>query len=173
MSKMKNAFWRILYNGVASKLPRSNAEINFGQKKLRYLCAKHLIGKIGENVNIERGAKLQREIEIGNNSGLGINSDINGRVIIGDNVLMAPEVVIYTQNHTYQNRNKRIIDQGYAPSKPVIIGNDVWICRRAMIMPGVRVGDGAIIAAGAVVVKDVPDYAVVGGNPAKVIKYRE
>ena len=173
MKKISNKFWRVFYNVIASKLPRSNAAINIGQKKLRYLCAKHLVGKIGNNVNIERGAKLQKLIEIGDNSGLGINCDINGKVIIGRNVLMAPEVVIYTQNHSYIDKNKLIIEQGYLPSRPVVIGDDVWICRRAMIMPGITIGDGAVIAAGAVVVKDVPAYAVVGGNPAKIIKYRE
>lgn len=162
-----------MYNVFASKLPRSNAAINIGQKRLRYICAKHLVGKIGKNVNIERGAKLQRQIEIGDNSGLGINCDINGKVIIGSNVLMAPEVVIYTENHAYYDKNSLIIEQGYSSSRPVTIGNDVWICRRAMIMPGITIGDGAVIAAGAVVVKDVPAYAVVGGNPAKIIKYRE
>lgn len=56
--------------------------------------------------------------------------------------------------------------------RPVIIGNDVWIGARAMIMDGVTVGDGAVIAAGAVVTKDVPPYAIVGGVPARIIKYR-
>ena len=173
MRRISNTFWRILYNLVASKLPRSNASINIGQKKLRYVCAQHLVRRIGENVNVERGAKLQGQIEIGDNSGLGIDCDINGPVIIGNNVMMAPEVVIYTQNHAYQNRRINIIEQGYSQVNAVYIGDDVWICRRAMIMPGVSIGNGAVIAAGAVVVKDVPAYAVVGGNPAKIIKYRE
>ncbi|MDX3925479.1 MAG: CatB-related O-acetyltransferase [Shinella sp.] len=55
---------------------------------------------------------------------------------------------------------------------PIIVGNDVWICRRAMIMSGVTIGDGAIIGAGAVVAKDVPPYAIVVGNPGRVVKYR-
>jgi virginiamycin A acetyltransferase len=53
-----------------------------------------------------------------------------------------------------------------------IVGNDVWFGRECMILPGIKIGDGAVIAAGAVVVQDVPPYAVVGGNPAKIIKYR-
>ena len=58
------------------------------------------------------------------------------------------------------------------PYKEVIIGNDVWIGERAMILGGVKVGDGAVIGAGAIVTKDVPPYAVVGGVPAKIIRYR-
>lgn len=56
--------------------------------------------------------------------------------------------------------------------EPVVIGDDVWIGTRVIILPGVKIGNGVIIAAGAVVTKDIPDYAVAGGVPAKVIKYR-
>ena len=173
MNKLSKFFWRFAYDAIAKHLPHSNAKINIGQKKIRYLCAKHLLKFVGKNVNIEKGAKLQSGISIGNNSGLGINSDINGNVTIGENVLMAPDVVIYTINHAYKIKNKSIISQGYSNEKPVIIEDDVWICRRVMIMPGVKIGKGAVLAAGAVVVKDVPKYAVVGGNPAKIIKFRE
>lgn len=63
-------------------------------------------------------------------------------------------------------------DSHFDEYKPVEIGNDVWIGSRAMVMGGLRIGDGAVIAAGAIVTKDVPPYAVVGGVPAKIIKYR-
>ena len=63
--------------------------------------------------------------------------------------------------------------QGDSVSKTVIIGDDVWIGARVIILKGVYVGKGAVIAAGAILTKDVPEYAIVGGVPAKVIKYRE
>ena len=63
--------------------------------------------------------------------------------------------------------------QGFATEKPVLIADDVWIGARVIILPGVRIGTGAVIGAGAVVTKDMPDYSVVGGNPARVLKMRK
>lgn len=86
---------------------------------------------------------------------------------------MGPEVLIYTQNHCYEDETKPIIQQGYTKTKPVVIGDDVWIGARAIILPGVNIGSHSVVGAGAVVTKDVPDYSVVGGVPAKVIKRRK
>lgn len=63
-------------------------------------------------------------------------------------------------------------EQGFQEEKPVYIGNDVWIGSRVTILPEVKIGNGCVIGAGAIVTKDVPDYAIVGGNPARVIRYR-
>lgn len=63
--------------------------------------------------------------------------------------------------------------QGYIPDEPVIIGDDVWIGTRAIIMPGVKISNGSIIGAAAVVTKDVPDFAIVGGVPARIIGNRK
>jgi maltose O-acetyltransferase len=90
--------------------------------------------------------------------------------VIGDDVMMGPEVLIYTSNHTMEAG----IPMRLQPLKsaPVHIGNDVWIGARCIILPGVTIGDGAVLAAGAVVTRAVPANAIVGGIPAKVIKYR-
>lgn len=93
-------------------------------------------------------------------------------VTIGKNVMMGPNVAIITENHRFDRMDVPIREQGYYDRKPVVINDDVWIGMRVIILPGVTVGKGAILAAGAVVTKDVPEYAIVGGNPAKVIKYR-
>lgn len=95
------------------------------------------------------------------------------RIQIGDNLLTGKWVTITDNSHGNSNYETLLIDPIKRPlfSKgPVVIGNDVWIGDKATILSGVTIGDGAVIAANAVVTKDVPAYAVVGGNPARVIK---
>lgn len=86
--------------------------------------------------------------------------------------MMGPEVTILTHTHRIDRTDIPMGQQGSMVSE-VVIGDDVWIGMRAIILPGVRIGSGAVIGAGAVVTKDVPDYAVVGGVPARVIRYRK
>ncbi len=86
-----------------------------------------------------------------------------GGIIIGDNVQIGPNVTIVTTNHDLKNRS-------VLRCRPVIIENGVWIGACASIMPGVRIGENAVVAGGAVVVRDVPANTVVGGNPAVVIR---
>lgn len=90
---------------------------------------------------------------------------ING-VSIGDHSLIAPGVKIISANHSVDKL------EGWDKTKPIVIGKYVWIAANAVILPGVEIGDYAIIGAGAVVTKDVPQYAVVAGVPAKIVKWR-
>lgn len=87
-----------------------------------------------------------------------------GRLIIEDDVLIGPDVKIATVNHDLMDRHNHYF------FKPVVIKKNAWICIGAIICPGVTIGENAVIAAGAVVTKDVPDNTIVGGNPAKIIK---
>ena len=171
MRKIKLLIGRILYL-FASHLPESYYWINFGQKQIRAFCGKLILEKCGRGVNIEKGANFPSSAELGDNSGIGIRAQINGKVIIGKSVMMGPDVCIYAINHATDRVDIPINLQGVAPEAPVVIGDDVWIGARAIILPGVHVGAGAVIGAGAVVTKDVPDYAVVGGNPARILKMR-
>lgn len=111
-------------------------------------------------------------ILIGSGSGLGVNCFVHGPLKIGDNVMMGPDVTILTHTHNIERTDIPMGQQGSRTAE-VVIGNDVWIGMRSIIMPGVRIGDGVVIGAGAVVTKDVPDFAIVGGVPARIIKYRK
>ena len=139
---------------------------------IRRFFAKGIVNQMGKNVNIEKQAHFTPGVKIGNNSGIGIRCEVNGPITIGNDVMMGPEVVIYTTTHAHDRTDITMIEQGFEEVNPVTIGNDVWIGRRAMIMPGVNIGNGCIIGAGAVVTKNVPDYCIIGGVPAKILKRR-
>lgn len=98
--------------------------------------------------------------------------DAKGGITIGKDVQIAFHTFMLTGNHKFNQIDIPIYDQQmeYAP---ITIGNDVWIGCRCIILPGVTIGDHAIVAAHAVISKDVPPWAIVGGNPAQIIKYRK
>ena len=162
-----------LYHTIFRHMPLSNAKPNIGQKKIRRALVRNYIDYMGENVNIEKNALVPPGITIGNNSGIGMNCRLLSCVTIGDNVIMGPYCFFCTKNHEYSRTDIPINQQGYQETKPIIVGNDVWFGQGVIVLPGVNIGNGAIIGAGAVVTKDVPPYAIVGGNPAHIIKYRK
>lgn len=141
--------------------------------KLRYWTAKRCIASCGEKVNFEKGASFGSDLRIGNNSGIGINAQLSLGVSIGNNVMMAPEVVMLTSNHRFDRLDVPIGMQGDLPIKPIVIEDDVWIGQRVIILPGVTIATGTVIGAGAVVTKSFPPYSVIGGNPARIIKMRK
>ena len=109
-------------------------------------------------------------ITVGNSFYMNSGCHILGDIIIGDNVLFGPKVVIWGRDHGIK-KNKLIREQENI-KKTVVIGNDVWIGANVTVIKGVTIGDGVVIGAGSVVTKDIPEYAVAVGNPARVIKYR-
>ena len=162
--RTKSAY--IAYVLFAKWLPKSS---HFSvAKKLRSFWAKKILKKSGKNVNVERGAVFSPDTEIGDNSGIGINCEIYGPVSIGNNVMMGPEVVVYTRNHKH-DKGIPFLEQGYEDYNPVFIGNNVWIGRRVMFMPGSSVGSNVVIGAGAVVTGNFGDDVIIGGVPAKII----
>jgi maltose O-acetyltransferase len=162
------------YYCFARHLPASDSRFGRWARPLRRWTTKALFKYAGKNINIEKGVYFGdgSQIEIGDNSGIGVNCQVCGPVIIGNNVMMGPEVIILTINHKYDRLDISMLEQGHQPPEPVIIADDVWIGTRAIILPGISIGRGAIIGAAAVVTKNVPEYAIVCGNPAKVVKYR-
>ena len=131
----------------------------------------------GNNVHIMEDCMFvsPENISIGDNVYIGDRnrfyafSDIS----IGNGTILAHNIEIMTRNHNYDGEGLESIpyDKKYI-LKPVVIEDNVWICSNVLIVPGVTIGEGSIIGMGSVVTKNVPKYAVVGGNPAKIIKYR-
>ena len=109
------------------------------------------------------------DVVIGDYTRIGIHNTIIGPVCIGNHVNLAQGITVTALNHNFEDKTKRIDEQGIT-TKPVIIGDDVWIGANAVILPGVTIGKHCVVAAGAVVTKDVPDNTIVGGVPAKEIK---
>lgn len=173
MRKLKVAIGKAIYVLFAKWLPESYAPVlgGFG-KFMRKLCAKLILTKCGKRVNVERGATIASVVSLGDYSGIGIRANLSGPVEIGNYVMMGPHCTVYTRNHRFERTDIPMQKQGNTEHKKVVIGDDVWIGGHVIILPGVHVGKGAIIGAGAVVTKDVPDYAIVGGNPARIIRYR-
>lgn len=168
-------YWALaLYYGFARYLPNF-LPFDLGKKTRRFLC-KRIFGSCGTSVNIEKGVffGLGRDIEIGSNSGIGRSTYIagiggGGRLVIGNNVMIAPETVILTLSHKFDNLESV---RGVWDPTTVAIEDHAWIGLRTILLPGVKIGKYSIVGAGAVVTKDVPPYSVAGGVPAPVIKER-
>ena len=124
---------------------------------------------MAENVKIASPDRLQ----LGSNVGIGIGAYITagGGVTVGDYVGIGPDVKIWSVNHIYEDPARPWMLQGSEP-KEVVIGNDVWIAAGSIVKPGLTIGDGAIIAAGTVLSKSIPPYAIVAGNPGRIVGWR-
>lgn len=172
-------FWLILYYGFARHLPKSIVPLmgKFG-RWLRGKCARHLFAEFTcEDINVEQGAYFGsgKNFHALGNTTLGKNFVSHNRIVtIQGKLMMAEDVLFQGGGHKFDNPDVLIGSEGDLPDTPLDIGFDVWIGARVIILPGCkRIGAHSIIGAGAVVTKDVPDYAIVGGNPAKIIRMRK
>ena len=109
------------------------------------------------------------DVTIGDYTRIGIHCTVIGPVCIGNNVNLAQGITVTALNHNFEDPTRKIDEQGIS-TKPVVIGDDVWIGANAVILPGVTIGRHVVVAAGAVVTKDVPPHSLVAGVPAKLIK---
>ena len=134
--------------------------------------AKRNIIQYGKDLRINAECLFSGKVYLGNNCNFnGMKIYGGGTVKIGNNFHSGIECMMITQNHNYEGE-KIPYDETYI-YKTVIIEDNVWLGNRVIITGNVCIGEGAIVAAGSVVCKNVPPYAIVGGNPAKVIKYRD
>ncbi len=157
--RVKLIVWRIVNQFI---FPMLNASLR--RCLLRYFGA-----KIGNSL-IYRSVKIYApwNLKIGDYSCIGNRVELynKDRLIIGDDVVISQDAYICTASHDTSSPVMAL------KTKPIEIGNRAWICSRAIVLLGVKIGEGGVVAAGAVATKDVDAWTIVGGNPAKVIKQR-
>ncbi|CAA6826913.1 MAG: Transferase [uncultured Sulfurovum sp.] len=169
--KIKNLIFCFLYNTIAKVLPLDSMPYSKGLKESRYFLFSRCIRECGNNIKVDKNVYISPYIKVGDNVRISENCKIRKNTSIGDNVLIGPGVHILTATHNFEKIDLPVCKQGTTQYN-VQVGNDVWIGTNAIILPKVKVGNHTIIAAGSVVTKDIPDYAIVGGNPAKLIRSR-
>lgn len=171
---MKRRLILTIYYSIAYWLP--------GSRRTGLSCALrvYLLSKIfqksGKRINILKGAEIYcpNNFSIGEDSGIGQDCKFQclDEVHIGNRVLIGPQVLIFTANHKWDSYLNTYFKSGIDKSK-VTIGDDSWIGARAILLPGVNIGKGVTIAAGSIVTKDVENYSIVAGVPAKKIGMKE
>ena len=127
--------------------------------------------RIGKRCAIAASAKIWQpwNLELGDYVAVGPRAEIYNvaKITMGSNITISQDSYLCTASHDISKLKKPLI------FKPIVIGDSAWVAARAMVLPGVTIGEGTVVAAGAVVTKDVEDWTVVGGNPARFIKKRE
>jgi acetyltransferase-like isoleucine patch superfamily enzyme len=189
---LRAVFYRpLLKKGSRTLFVESNAELLYMNRirsgKSVYIdsgCRIHASKasiELGDNTRVMRGAYIctytSNSIEgegvvTGKCCWIGIHAVIasgQGGIFLGDNVLIAPHAILVTGGHDLENVDSPLIEHEYS-GLPIHVGNNVWIGANAVILGGVTIGDGSVVAAGAVVTKDVEPYSIVGGVPAKELR---
>lgn len=174
MNKILKFICYFIYYGFAQYLPRTYELGPLGRFSswLRWIVCRPLMASHERKFHIERRANFGGggKIYLSYCASLGENLRImgNGHVYVGKHVMIGPDVMIITSDH-------KILPEGFGGyiDRDVVIGDYAWICARVIILKGVKIGKWAVVGAGAVVTKDVPDYAVVGGQAAKIIYFRK
>jgi acetyltransferase-like isoleucine patch superfamily enzyme len=174
---IKKVLPEIIYNSLAAWKASIEWVIlnkvisSFPSQTIRILILKLFGAEIANNVAIYGGNEYRnpKGLKVGSGSALGHRAILDARqgLTIGENVCFGTEVMIWTLHHDYNNEKFKMIGES------VTIEDYVWLCSRCVVLPGVKIGKGAVIAAGAVVTKDVEPFAIMAGVPAKRIGSRE
>jgi len=174
MKKLYKSIWGLVYYLFARHLPHYTMFYSLGLHKIRNFVGRQMFIEAGKRIKIGQGALIGSgdSIQIGDDSSIGKDCIVNN-VKIGKAVMMGEGVIMFAANHKHDNTDIPMINQGMDSIRTLIIEDDVWLGARCIILPSVkRIGKGSIIGAGAVITKDIPEYAIVGGNPARILKYR-
>jgi acetyltransferase-like isoleucine patch superfamily enzyme len=169
MKRLGYAFYYL----VISRLPHSRFSIVFNRIRVWYLCRVLRVMEPGEMTYCEHHVFIggPGRVKFGRSCQINENTFIE-TAEIGNFVMIAPNVAILSSMHNHDRLDIPMILQGATIGRKVIIEDDVWLGRNVLVMPGIRIGKGSIVAAGAVVTRDVPEYKIVGGVPARIIKDR-
>jgi len=127
--------------------------------------------KMGNDGFVAGGCYVTGEVSLGKNCTLNPYATVRGKFRGGDGVRIGAYACIVGFNHGYARIDVPIHEQPHT-SRGIVLGDDIWVGAQVTIIDGVTVGSHSILAAGAIVTKDVPDYAIVGGNPAKILRMR-
>jgi|APSaa5957512493_1039668.scaffolds.fasta_scaffold50420_2 maltose O-acetyltransferase len=162
----------IIYYIIAKHLPSTSQPFGKTSNYLRVLICKFIFKKIYNTSIIKRGVYFGtgENIKIGKNSQIGENCRVPNNIVIGNYVMMGIECILFGVKHKISKNNIPFIHQGYDQVGPIIIGNNVWIGARVIILPGIKIGNNSIIAAGSVVTKNIKPNSLYAGVPAKKIK---
>jgi maltose O-acetyltransferase len=162
------------YYLIAKSLPGPPTPFGKLGQWIRAALCRAIFKDMGRNVRVHQNVNFGAGtgIRIGDNSALAPNCWISNDTTIGRDVMMAPDVTILSATHGTESIDVPMRLQPVPPKRPVVIGDDVWLGTRIIILPGVYIGSHSIIGAGSVVTKDVPEYSIVAGNPARVIRDR-
>jgi maltose O-acetyltransferase len=172
---IKQSVCLFLYYTIARYLPDSYSKV-FGKTSnaIRVFLCKRIFKRAGaiKTINKKVSFGSGRNIEMGDNSGIGARTHIPSNTIIGDNVIFGRDCYVLARNHEFSDINTPIVKQGFRPNVQTIIEDDCWIGLRCLFTPGRHIKKGTIIGMGSVVTKDFPEYSIIGGAPAKFIKSR-
>lgn len=169
---MKRKINKLLFK-ISDKILPPYYQFRLGNR-IKNFFAKRFLKYVGKEVNWGKNVQVPYDLCIGDESGIGNNAKIDFKVTIGKFVMMGRNVTILTHNHNTTRVDIPMCKQGNTENTCLSIEDDVWIGDNVIITPGVaKIGTGSILAAGAVVTKDVPPYTIVGGNPARIIRERK
>lgn len=159
------------YYCIASRLPEYALPGGRFGRWLRQACAHRLLTSSGDWINIGPHVTIGRgsQIHLGEGSSIGRDSRVEA-LIVADAVMIGPELLSLSRNHLFEDSGQPIGWQGASDICAPTIGYGSWVGARVTLLPGVKVGRMCVVGAGAVVTKDVPDYSVAAGNPARVIR---
>ena len=161
-----------MYTCLAKHLTDGLGPIGRLANTFRRILVRPLLKRPARKFSIDAGADFGNGccLEISEHTNIGPNFSLTGTgtITFGEHIAMGKECMFITQNHKY-------LAEGYKgfEVKDIVVGNNVWFGHRVIVLPGVVIGNHTIIGAGSVVTKNVPDYAIVAGNPARVIKVRK